>query len=74
MINFEFFYDPDDATHQAFVALLLTPVDTNFKVLYADATPHEDIYEGTGFGLDTNMVPTEGLVGSGSIQTSGDPT
>ena len=73
-ITADFFYDPDDAVQSAFKALITAPVATNFKTTFVDATPHSDIYSGTGFGMDTTVSPTDGLSGSLSIMTSGDPS
>jgi len=73
-ISADVFYDPDDAVHTAFIALLSAPVATNFKVTYADTTPHSDIYSGTGFGFDKTASPGDGLSGTMSIETSGTPT
>lgn len=67
------FRDPDDTTQQAFIALLLTPVETNFKVTYTDGTPLSEVYAGAGFGFDTTAAMADGLACSYSIQTSGDP-
>jgi len=73
-INAEIFRDPDDTVHQAFLAKCYTPVDTNFKVTYADATPLSEIYNGVGFGMDTTAAPSDGLTSSLTIQTSGAPS
>ena len=67
------FRDPDDTTQQAFIALLVTPVATNFKVTYVDATPLSEVYSGAGFGFDTTASMADGLACSYSIQTSGNP-
>lgn len=67
------FRDPDDTTQQAFIALLLTPVETNFKVTYTDGSPLSEVYAGAGFGFDTTAAMADGLACSYSIQTSGDP-
>jgi len=73
-ISAEVFRDPDDTVHQAFLAKCYAPVDTNFKVTYADATPLSEIYVGVGFGMDTTAAPADGLSSSLTIQTSGAPT
>ncbi len=73
-LNAEIFRDPDDAVHSAFLAKCYAPVDTNFKVTYADATPLSEIYVGTGFGMDTTAAPSDGLTSSLTVQTSGAPT
>lgn len=73
-ISAEIFRDPDDTTQQAFLALLLAPVATNFKITYADATPLSEIYSGTGFGMDTNAVGNDGLKSKLTIETSGTPS
>jgi hypothetical protein len=73
-INAEIFRDPDDTVHQAFLAKCYAPVDTNFKITYADATPLSEIYNGVGFGMDTTAAPADGLSSSLTIQTSGAPS
>jgi hypothetical protein len=70
----EGFYDPDDAVITAYEALLSTPVATNFKITYVDTTPTSVIYSGTGFGLDKNVSPADGVKASYNIQTSGEPS
>lgn len=73
-LNAEIFRDPDDTVHAAFLAKCYAPVDTNFKVTYADATPLSEIYVGVGFGMDTTAAPSDGLTSSLTVQTSGAPT
>lgn len=73
-ISADVYYDPDDTVHIAFIAKIATPVDTNFKVTYADATPLSAIYPGTGFGFDKTATPGDGLSGTMTIVTSGAPT
>lgn len=72
-ISADGFRDPDDTTQQAFIALLVTPVATNFKVTYTDGTPLSEVYSGTGFGFDTTAQMAEGLACTYNIQTSGNP-
>lgn len=73
-INAEIFRDPDDTVHAAILAKCYAPVDTNFKVTYADAAPLSEIYVGVGFGMDTTAAPADGLSSSITIQTSGAPS
>lgn len=73
-ISAEVYYDPDDAVHAAFIALIAAPVATNFKITYVDATPLSAVYSGTGFGFDKTATPSDGLSGSMTILTSGAPT
>jgi len=72
-ISAEGFRDPDDTTQKFFIALLATPVATNFKVTYTDGTPLSEVYSGTGFGFDTSAQMQDGLACTYNIQTSGDP-
>lgn len=72
-INIEYFYDPDNAVHTAYTALLATPAANNFKILYTDATPTEVVYSGTGFSLDKTIAANDGVKASASITTSGAP-
>lgn len=74
VIAAEGFRDPDDTTQMAFIALLLAPVATNFKVTYVDGTPLSEVYSGTGFGFDTTVAMDDGLACSYEIQTSGNPS
>jgi hypothetical protein len=73
-INADIFRDPDDTVHAAFISKCYAPVDTNFKITYADATPLSEIYSGVGFGIDTTAAPADGLSSSITIQTSGAPS
>ena len=73
-ISADVFYDPQNAVHAAFIALVAAPVATNFKVTYADAGPTSAIYSGVGFGFDKSASPADGLSGTMSIETSGAPS
>lgn len=73
-ISAEGFRDPDDTTQQAFIALMVTPVATNFKTTYTDTTPLSEVYSGTGFGFDTSVQMAEGVSCTYTIQTSGNPS
>jgi hypothetical protein len=72
-IGAEGFRDPDDAVQMAFIALMVTPVATNFKTTYTDTTPLSEVYSGTGFGFDTTVQMSEGVGCTYNIQTSGNP-
>lgn len=73
-ISADVFYDPQNAVHVAFIALVAAPVATNFKITYADAGPTSAIYSGVGFGFDKSASPADGLSGSMTIETSGAPS
>lgn len=81
-ISAEVFYDPQNAVHAAFIALIAAPKVTNFKVTYADSGtdplfsggPTSAIYSGVGFGFDKSASPADGLSGSMTIETSGAPS
>jgi hypothetical protein len=77
-ISADVFYDPQNAVHAAFIALVASTVNpfvaTNFKVTYADAGPTSAIYSGVGFGFDKSASPSDGLSGSMTIETSGAPS
>jgi hypothetical protein len=81
-ISADVFYDPQNAVHQAFIALIAAPKTTNFKVTYADSGtdplfsggPTSAIYSGVGFGFDKSASPSDGLSGSMTIETSGAPS
>jgi hypothetical protein len=68
------FYDPDDTTHQAFIAKLATPVATNFKLTRTDATPLATIWSGVGFGFDENYSLADAAKCTFTINTSGAPS
>ena len=74
-ISGELFLDPQDSVHAAYIALVRTPVNTNFKVVYADhdTTPTEEIYKGRGFSYDRTVDPSDGLSAPFTIQTGGAP-
>ena len=74
-ISGEVFLDPQDAVHAAFIALLRTPVNTNFKIVYVDhdTTPTEEIYKGRGFSMDRTIDPSDGLSAPFTIETSEAP-
>jgi hypothetical protein len=73
-ISADGFYDPDDTVMLAFLALILTPVVTNFKVTYTDTTPTSKIYSGAGFGADITVAMADGVGISYSIECSGAPS
>lgn len=73
-ISADGFRDPDDTVQQAFIAKMVTPAATNFKVTYVDGTPLSEIYSGVGFGFDTTVAMSDGLSCSYKIQTSGNPS
>jgi len=73
-ISADVFYDPQNAVHAAFIALIAAPVATNFKVTFADAGPTSVVYSGVGFGFDKSASPADGLSGTMTIETSGAPS
>ena len=73
-IKADVWYDPALTAHTAFTGLVAVPVDTNFKVTYTDTGPTSAIYNGTGFGVDKKIAPSEGVSATFEIQTSGTPT
>lgn len=73
-ISWEYFYDPDNAVHTAFAALLSTPAANNFKLIYTDSTPTEVIYSGVGATLDKTIAANDGVKASASVKTSGAPS
>ncbi len=72
-ISAEGLYDPADAVHAAFIALIAAPVATNFKLTYADAAPTSAIYSGAGFGCDKNVALADAVKATFTIETSGAP-
>jgi hypothetical protein len=58
----------------AFLALILAPAVTNFKVTYTDTTPTSKIYIGAGFGADISVAMADGVGISYSIECSGAPS
>lgn len=72
-ITADIFRDPADTVHAALKALIATPVDTNFKVTYADTAPTSEIYSIVTVGLDTTADIDNGLSGTLTLETSGAP-
>jgi hypothetical protein len=67
-------YDPDDTTIQNIEALILAPLERNFKVTYVDATPTSDIYAVAGVGLDKSIAVGDGVKCTYNLQTTGTPS
>lgn len=68
------FYDPQNAVHAAFIALIAAPAAKDFKITYTDAGPTSATYSGTGFGFDKTVAAADGVKGSFTIETSGAPS
>lgn len=73
-IKAEGFFDPSNASWQAYEGLLTSHTETNFKVTYTDSAPTSKVYKGVGFGLDKKMAMTDGVKANITIETSGAPT
>lgn len=73
-VDFEIFYDPALAGHQALTDLLTTPAEQNWKIIYADTGTTELPFTGAGISWGNDIQMSDGLKASGSIKLSGLPT
>lgn len=73
-IKFDYYHDFANAVHTALQGFCDTPVNTNFKITYADSGPTSEIYACTAGGLDKKVQTSDGLLGSCELQTSGNRT
>lgn len=71
-VSGELFLDPALAGHKALLALLTTPADESWKIVFADST--EWGFTGAGFGMGGSVALNDGLKGSFSIKLDGLPT
>lgn len=67
-------YDPLHATFSNFIALIGTPVPTNFKVTWADSAPTSAVYSGVGFGIDKKAAVDKMVRSDLMIECSGAPS
>lgn len=67
-------YDPLHATFTNFVALIATPVATNFKITYTDSAPTSAVYSGVGFGIDKKVAVDKMVMADLMIEVSGAPS
>lgn len=70
-VDFELFYDPALAGHQAMTDLLTTPAEQNWKIIFADTGVTEYPFTGAGIGFDVAVDMNDGLKASGSIKLNG---
>lgn len=68
----ELFYDPALAGHQALLALLTTPADELWKIIFVDT--EEWTFTGAGFSFGGTVALNDGLKGSFGIKLDGLPT
>lgn len=74
-ISAEGFYDPGNAVHTAWSALISTPPATsnNVKITYTDSGPTSVIYAGVGFGIDKSVAPGDGTKATFTCESTGAP-
>lgn len=70
-VNFEIFYDPALAGHQAISDLLVTPAAQNWKLIFADTGTSEYPFTGAGISFDVTVAMNDGLKASGAIKLNG---
>ena len=73
-LGFELFYDPALAGHQAVLALITTPTEESWKLVFVDGGTSEWAITGAGISFGGTVALNDGLKGSGSIKLSGLPT
>lgn len=73
-VNFEIFYDPALAGHQALTDLITTPAEQEWKIIFADDATTEQAFTGAGISFDQTVDMADGLKASGSIKLTGLPT
>lgn len=65
------FYDPALSGHQSFTDLIETPVETNFRITYADTGATTQTFAVAGFGFDVDVVQDDGVKGSFELEITG---
>jgi hypothetical protein len=73
-VSGELFLDPVLASHKAMLALLETPVETDWNIIFADTGTTEWPFSGAGFGFGGAVALPEALKGTFSIKLTGLPT
>lgn len=66
-------YNPSHATYTNFVALILAPVATNFRVVYTNSAPTTVVYSGVGFGIDKKIAVDKMVLADLMIDVTGAP-
>lgn len=73
-VSGELFLDPALSGHKSMLALLVTPVNTNWAIKFADAATTTWPFTGAGFSLGGSVALKEGLKAKFGIKLSGLPT
>jgi len=71
-VSGELFYDPALSGHQDLLALITTPADESWKIVYSDNS--EWTFTGASFSMGVTVALADGLKGSFSIKVDGLPT
>lgn len=69
----EMFYDPALAGHKAVMALLATPADEGWKIIWSDSGTTEQGFTGAGLSIGATAAMGDGIKASFSIKIDGDP-
>lgn len=73
-LNAELFFDPALAGHQSLLALLTTPADQDYKLIFADVGATEWAFTGAGLSFGGTVALSDGLKGNLGIKLDGIPT
>lgn len=72
-VSGELFFDPALAGHVALLALLTTPADETWQLVFANTSPTTWSFGGAGFSLGVAVALADGLKASFSIKLDGLP-
>lgn len=72
--DFDLFYDPALAGHQAITDLVTTPAKQKWKVIYADTGTTEEPFTSAGITVGREVAMSDGLKMSVSCHCTGLPT
>lgn len=71
-VNFEGFYDPALAGHQAMTDLITTPAECNWKLIFSNSS--EQAFTGAGISFDQTIEMDNGVTFSASVKCDQLPT
>lgn len=72
-VDFDLFYDPSLAGHQAITDLATTPAITNWSITFTDAAPTTETFSSAGLTIGRTVDMADGLKMSVSLKLTGLP-
>ncbi|MCA9052984.1 MAG: hypothetical protein KDA75_04060 [Planctomycetaceae bacterium] len=70
-LDFEIFYDPDAATHQAITDNITTPAVVAWSLTFTDSTPFVETFNAIVTGFGRTVAMNDGVKASVSLQRDG---